>query len=77
MEWIRNKANWAKLLAGALVVALNYAFHWGWDPAALATLGALLAIPIELWDLIVSGASFIYKLVVFLVELASSKARKD
>lgn len=75
MDWIWNKANWAKLLAGALVVGLNYAFHWGWDPAALATLGSLLAIPIEIWDLVVSGINFIYKLILFLGELATNKRK--
>lgn len=49
-NWIKNWVNWAKLGVGALIVALNYALGWGWDAEALATLGGLLAVPVELWD---------------------------
>lgn len=52
-DWMRNRVNWVKLGVGALIVVLNYALGWGWDAEALATLGGLLAIPVELWGLVV------------------------
>lgn len=52
-DWMKNWVNWVKLGVGAVIVVLNYALGWGWDAEALATLGGLLAIPIELWDLVV------------------------
>jgi len=51
-DWMLNFVNWLKLLVAALVVVLNYALGWGLDTAAIAGIGASLAIPVELWGFI-------------------------